>query len=49
MKLSFVQTEMGNAGARAFGMEQAPVTIEESVTKTIATVSPIKSRGLGSE
>ncbi|MCJ1239155.1 hypothetical protein MMC14_007148 [Varicellaria rhodocarpa] len=31
-----VQTEMGNAGARMMGMEQAPNTIEESATKTIA-------------
>ncbi|KAK2017321.1 NAD(P)-binding protein [Colletotrichum eremochloae] len=30
-----VQTEMGNAGARSMGMEQAPNTIEESATKTI--------------
>lgn len=28
----WVQTDMGNGGARAFGMEQAPLSIEESVT-----------------
>ncbi|KAL2753032.1 hypothetical protein ACRALDRAFT_1072790 [Sodiomyces alcalophilus JCM 7366] len=31
-----VQTEMGNAGARDLGLAEAPNTIEESVTKTIA-------------
>ncbi|KAL2813186.1 hypothetical protein BDW59DRAFT_154928 [Aspergillus cavernicola] len=33
-----VQTEMGNKGARAMGMEEAPNTIEESITKTLATI-----------
>lgn len=28
---SFVQTDMGNAGAVAFGMEKAHTTVEESV------------------
>jgi len=28
----WVQTEMGNAGAKFFGMEQAPLTLDESVT-----------------
>ena len=27
----FVQTEMGNKGARTFGMEEAPTTVDESV------------------
>ena len=27
----FVQTDLGNEGARAFGMEQAPTTVDESV------------------
>jgi hypothetical protein len=27
----FVQTDMGNEGARTFGMEQAPTTVGESV------------------
>lgn len=27
----WVQTEMGNQGARTFGIEQAPTTVEESV------------------
>jgi hypothetical protein len=27
----WLQTDMGNAGARAFGYEEAPMTIEESV------------------
>lgn len=27
----WVQTEMGNEGARTFGVEKAPVTVEDSV------------------
>lgn len=27
----FVQTELGNEGARTFGMEEAPTTVDESV------------------
>ena len=27
----FVQTDMGNKGAKAFGMEEAPVRVEDSV------------------
>ena len=27
----FAQTEMGNRGARAFGMAEAPVRVEDSV------------------
>ena len=27
----FVQTDLGNEGARAFGMKQAPTTVDESV------------------
>ncbi|KAL5334400.1 hypothetical protein BJX70DRAFT_405458 [Aspergillus crustosus] len=33
-----VQTEMGNSGARSVGLEEAPTTIEESNTKTIAVI-----------
>ncbi|PYI07784.1 NAD(P)-binding protein [Aspergillus sclerotiicarbonarius CBS 121057] len=33
-----VQTEMGNIGARRSGMEQAPNTLEESATKTLAVI-----------
>ncbi|KAJ0415699.1 hypothetical protein BJY00DRAFT_304726 [Aspergillus carlsbadensis] len=33
-----VQTEMGNKGAREFGMEEAPNTIEEAITKTTAKI-----------
>jgi hypothetical protein len=29
---------MGNKGAREFGMEEAPNTIEEAITKTTAKV-----------
>ncbi|KAL4886186.1 hypothetical protein BJY04DRAFT_178589 [Aspergillus karnatakaensis] len=31
-----VQTEMGNTAAKVIGMEEAPTTIEEAVSKTIA-------------
>lgn len=34
-----VQTEMGNKGAQMMGLKEAPNTIEEAVTKTMATVS----------
>ena len=34
-----VQTDMGNFGARSFGLEAAPVTLEESVTAILANVS----------
>ena len=27
----FVQTDLGNEGARTFGMDQAPTTVDESV------------------
>ncbi|KAL4929711.1 uncharacterized protein BDV17DRAFT_260799 [Aspergillus undulatus] len=33
-----VQTEMGNKGAQLMGMEEAPNTVEEAITKTIATI-----------
>ncbi|RAK95417.1 NAD(P)-binding protein [Aspergillus ibericus CBS 121593] len=33
-----VQTEMGNRGARRIGMEEAPNTLEESATKTLAVI-----------
>ncbi|KAL3441380.1 hypothetical protein BJX65DRAFT_313901 [Aspergillus insuetus] len=33
-----VQTDMGNKGAREFGMEEAPNTIEEAITKTTAKI-----------
>ncbi|KAL2811269.1 hypothetical protein BJX63DRAFT_399557 [Aspergillus granulosus] len=33
-----VQTEMGNKGAREFGMKEAPNTIEEAITKTTAKI-----------
>jgi norsolorinic acid ketoreductase len=35
----FVQTDMGNSGARRFGMEKAFTTIEESVNFIAKTVS----------
>ncbi|KAL2833517.1 hypothetical protein BJY01DRAFT_239479 [Aspergillus pseudoustus] len=33
-----VQTDMGNKGARSLGMEEAPNTIEEAITKTTAKI-----------
>lgn len=36
-----VQTELGNGGARAQGLEKAPVTVEDSCNKIIASVSSI--------
>jgi hypothetical protein len=36
---SFVQTEMGNKGAQIMGLKEAPNTVEEAVTKTMAAVS----------
>ncbi|KAK3291643.1 uncharacterized protein B0H64DRAFT_367029 [Chaetomium fimeti] len=33
-----VQTEMGNEGARSIGMELAPTTIEQSVSRLLASV-----------
>lgn len=34
-----VQTEMGNKGAQMMGLAEAPNTLEESTSKTIALVS----------
>ena len=34
----WVQTDMGNDGARAVGMEQAQITVEESTAGTTALV-----------
>lgn len=36
---SWVQTEMGNAGARFLGMEKALITIEQSVPDMVKVVS----------
>lgn len=41
----WVQTEMGNTGARAFGLDKASITIEESV-EGVVTVVRISPRGL---
>ncbi|KAL4766935.1 hypothetical protein BDW60DRAFT_220925 [Aspergillus nidulans var. acristatus] len=34
----FVQTEMGNKGAQIMGLKEAPNTVEEAVTKTMAAI-----------
>lgn len=36
-----VQTDMGNLGARAFGLEKAPLTLEESSENTAHIVSTV--------
>lgn len=42
-----VQTDMGNAGARAFGLEQAPLTLEASSKNTAYIVSLVVDEMLG--
>lgn len=32
------QTDMGNTGARAFGMEQAPVALEDSCSQMVKLI-----------
>ncbi|KAL3429738.1 hypothetical protein BDV09DRAFT_200330 [Aspergillus tetrazonus] len=34
----FVQTEMGNKGAQIMGLKEAPNTVEEAITKTLAAI-----------
>lgn len=36
--LSWVQTELGNEAAKRAGMEQAPVTVEQSVQGILSVV-----------
>jgi norsolorinic acid ketoreductase len=43
----WVQTEMGNAGAVANGMEQAPVTLEDSVNGVLGKVDKATREGMG--
>jgi hypothetical protein len=38
---SWVQTDMGNAGARAFGLEEAPLSIDESIHGIVHVVSQV--------
>lgn len=35
---SWVQTELGNRGADAFGIEKAAITVEESVTGVVEVI-----------
>ena len=35
---AWCQTDLGNTGARAFGFEQAPVTVEESCTSMVRLI-----------
>lgn len=41
----FVKTEMGNTGARAFGMAEAFVEIQDSVDPIVKIVSTTRQRG----
>jgi len=34
----WVQTDLGNAGAKAFGFEEAPVTLEESCNAMVKLI-----------
>jgi hypothetical protein len=38
---SWVQTDMGNAGAKAFGLEEAPLSVDESVHGIVHVVSQV--------
>jgi norsolorinic acid ketoreductase len=38
---------MGNAGAKALGMEQAPVAVEESCTKMVQLVDVVTKESHG--
>ncbi|OJJ53752.1 hypothetical protein ASPSYDRAFT_161681 [Aspergillus sydowii CBS 593.65] len=42
---ALVQTEMGNKGAQMMGLKEAPNTIEEAVTKTMATIDGATREG----
>ena len=37
-RYSWVQTELGNRGADAFGIEKAAITVEESVTGVVKVI-----------
>ncbi|KAJ5503935.1 Short-chain dehydrogenase/reductase SDR [Penicillium fimorum] len=45
----FVQTEMGNGGARTFGLEKAPQTIEESVVGIVKTIDEGTRESVGAQ
>lgn len=50
MDPGWVQTEMGNAGARAFGMEKATLELDESIrgmVHVVCSVSPVISNAHG--
>lgn len=38
----FVQTDMGNAGAQAFGLERASITVEDSVNGMLKVIDEAK-------
>ena len=46
---SFVQTDMGYFGAKTFGMEKPPTTVEECVKGMVSTVSDDFSNYLESD
>ena len=42
---SWVQTDMGNAGAASMGMMEAPTTLEDSVTGLVKVIDDFKRGG----
>jgi NAD(P)-dependent dehydrogenase (short-subunit alcohol dehydrogenase family) len=38
-----VQTDLGNGGAKARGLEKAPVTLEDCCSKVMASVSSMRT------
>ena len=43
----WVSTDMGNAGAIAFGMKEAPVTVEDSCTGMISIIEKATKQSHG--
>lgn len=41
-RCSWVQTDMGNAGAKGIGMEAAPTTLEDSTTGLVKVIDELK-------
>jgi norsolorinic acid ketoreductase len=46
---SFVQTDMGNAGAKAVGLEKAFQTVEESVGGIVKTIDEGTRESIGAQ
>jgi norsolorinic acid ketoreductase len=43
----WVQTELGNTGARAFGLEKAALTVEESCSGVVMLIEKATKEGHG--